>query len=295
MALGQGLHFRQFNCNRWFDYTDKFDCFLFSVLPVGQHHIDRVHWRRGVGGSYQPGGPVISLVKITLRRRHFKPQGVNKPGDIKLHLLHLAVCFSSVHLIQNFCLEWIGGGCKNAGPLCCNELVTTISHWHRSTACACRYSTGVVLFTGVWTWGPLPQRRPVTLPARNVLLDAGVPSTTSRFASPSDAGNNDRERSLGAFSLPVWLQLHVKLEPKWQVSSWGHDWWGVTLKLSLFSCSWVSLFPEGHPGIVFYKSITSLQASSVKIMGFCCHSVAFTTKIQKNKTNLWSTFFRWQD
>lgn len=59
----------------------------------------------------------------------------------------------------------------------------------------------------------------MTPPARNVLLDAGVPSTASRFASTSDPGNNDRERSSGAFSLPVWLQLHVKLEPKWQVSS----------------------------------------------------------------------------
>lgn len=40
------------------------------------------------------------------------------------------------------------------------------------------------------------------LPARDVLLDAGVPSTASRFASSSDPGNNDRGRILEAFYAP---------------------------------------------------------------------------------------------
>lgn len=57
----------------------------------------------------------------------------------------------------------------------------------KKLSCGWRYSTGVVPFTGVWIWG----QRGVTLAARDVLLNAGVPSTASRFASSSDPGKKN--------------------------------------------------------------------------------------------------------
>lgn len=98
-----------------------------------------------------------------------------------------SVLFSRAHFIQN-CLEWgrqKGGGERVKGQRQRSSVVADsiqqVLHF---------------LFTGYSIWGPMAHRTSATLADRNVLFDAAVSSTASRFASSSDPRNNDREKEV---------------------------------------------------------------------------------------------------
>lgn len=162
----------------------------------------------------------------------------------------------------------------------------------KNLSCDWRYSTGIEPFTGIWIWGPM-QRRSVTLAAREHLLNAEVPSTASRFASSSAPGHNDRgKKSLGAFSLSMWLQFHIK----WQVSSGGRDWKAGPQRFSVcfvagdFYASW------GPSWFCFHWSRFLPPGFLSQNNGFLLSSSEFTTITQNAETKQNKTKnLVWQD
>lgn len=136
----------------------------------------------------------------------------------------------------------------------------------------------------------MAQRKNVTLAARDVLLDAEVLSTASRFASSSDPRNNDRGKKRSGFCSPCGS--NYTLSGRFQV---GDKTGRLNLQNSLcfvalnFSASW------GPSWFCFQWNHFLPPGFFCQYNGFLLSTSEFTTKLQKQNKNRCMASLRSED
>lgn len=161
----------------------------------------------------------------------------------------------------------------------CNELVATISQWQRSSVVTdgiqqALNRSQVFEYGGqcreeVWPW----QLANTCSMPKSLQQHQGLPPLQLQDIMTGG-------KSLGAFSLSMWLQFHIK----WQVSSGGRDWKAEPQKFSVcfvagdFYASW------GPSWFCFHWSRFLPPGFLCQNNGFLLSSSEFTTITQNAET-----------